>query len=204
MHVRLIALLIGGLALSQSGYSQTKGPSFFLRRYVADITLKSRGQFATGVLYEVTDSTLVLAPIKGIKPKLNALIVQRGGTLPPTDSVRRVIPLQTYRYSAISLITVHRRGRGARGLLFGTLIGVVTGFIHGGDPETIALSRLRATAGDYAIAYGLIFSVPGALVGGSISRRVDAKKQSIAVEVPRRFRKLSIVDQVNQANLYKP
>lgn len=172
----------------------------WLRRYVMDVRLTGQRAVQSGVLFDLTDSSVVLAPIDGLKATLNALIRQHNGTLPPTASLRALLPLRTFRYDNISRLTLHRRGHAGKGFLIGAGVGILAGYIKGGDEPGF----LSFPASFYALAYGVLLSPVGLLLGAASTKSVNAREQSVATEVPSRFRKFTIVEQVNQATLYTP
>ncbi len=169
-----------------------------LRRDFMVVRLIGQKGLQSGVLFDLTDSSVVLSPIEGLKPRVNALIRQHNGTLPPTDSLRTSLLLRTYRYNNISRLTLHRRGNTAKGFLVGAGAGVLAGFIQGDDDTGF----IQFPATFYAVAYGVVLSAVGLIVGAVSTKSVNAREQSVAAEVPVRFRKFTIVEQVNQATLY--
>ncbi len=171
-----------------------------LRRYIMDVRLIGQKGLQSGVLFDLTDSSVVLSLIDGLKPRVRSLIRHHNGTLPPTESLRTSLLLRTFRYDKISRLTLHRRGHATKGFLMGAGVGVLAGFIQGGDDAGF----IRFPATFYAFAYGVLFSGVGLIVGAVSTRSVNAREQSVAAEVPVRFRKFTIVEQVNQATLYTP
>lgn len=171
-----------------------------LRRYIVDVRLVGQKGLQSGVLFDLTDSSVVLSPIEGLKPRVISLIRHHNGTLPPTDSLRTSLLLRTYRYDKISRLTLHRRGHAAKGFLVGAGVGVLAGFIQGGDDSGF----IQFPATFYALAYGVLLSAVGLVIGAVSTKSVNAREQSVAAEVPVRFRKFTIVEQVNQATLYTP
>lgn len=201
MNPRLV-IIIGLLAHSYQAQCQTatSASTLMLRRHVADIRFFSKKPMESGVLFDLDDSTLTLAPIDGLKPKVKALVAKYGGRLPSTDSIRRFLPLRTYRYSQIRRLTLHRRGHAAKGFLIGIGVGAAAGFISGDDPPGF----IAFSAAEKAVVFSIPGSLVGLIVGAAVTQSVNAKEQSIAAEVPARFRKFTIVEQVKQANLYTP
>lgn len=195
----LIILTVGSYTIQGQDVNRVSG-DVSLRRYVMDVRLINQNGIQSGVLFDLTDSTVLLAPIDGLKPAVNALIRGHNGTLPPTDSLRASLPLQIIRYDKISRLTLHRRGHAAKGFLLGAGAGVLTGFIKGGDEPGF----LSFPASFYALAFGLLLSPVGLIVGAASTKSVNVREQSVAAEVPSRFRRFTIVEQVNQANLYRP
>lgn len=171
-----------------------------LRRYVMDIRLIGQKAVQSGVLFDLTDSSVVLAPIDRLKPTLKALIRRYNDTLPPINVLRTILLLRTYRYDKISRLTLHRRGHAGKGFLIGAGIGVASGFIKGGDDPGF----LSFPASFYALFFGVLLSPVGLIVGAASTKSVNSREQSVATEVPSRFRKFTIVEQVNQATLYTP
>ncbi|CAN5206926.1 hypothetical protein BH09BAC4_BH09BAC4_02840 [soil metagenome] len=201
MNPRLI-IIIGLLVHSYLAYCQTPASvsTLMLRRHVADIRFFSKRPMESGILFDLDDSTLTLAPIRGLKSKVKALVENYGGRLPATDSVRRFLPLRTYRYSQIRRLTLHRRGHAAKGFLIGMGIGAAAGFISGDDPPGI----IAFSGAEKALVFSVPASLVGLVVGAAVTKSVNAKEQSVAAEVPARLRKFTIVEQVKQANLYTP
>ncbi|WP_460915013.1 hypothetical protein [Spirosoma areae] len=197
MSLRLL-IVAGLLAHGCAAYCQTQSASFFLRRYVANV--RQEGKVAqTGVLFDLTDSTILLAPIRDLKPTLMALLNQHSGTLPPSDSLALVLPLRTYRYSQISRLTLHRRGHGGKGFLIGAGLGIILVLSAGGG-ETGGYT----TPAQNALAGVVLLGIPGLLVGAAMTKSVNAKEQSLAANVQRRFQKFTIVEQVRRHDLYRP
>ncbi|GAB2602211.1 hypothetical protein GCM10027190_57310 [Spirosoma areae] len=162
--------------------------------------MRQEGKVAqTGVLFDLTDSTILLAPIRDLKPTLMALLNQHSGTLPPSDSLALVLPLRTYRYSQISRLTLHRRGHGGKGFLIGAGLGIILVLSAGGG-ETGGYT----TPAQNALAGVVLLGIPGLLVGAAMTKSVNAKEQSLAANVQRRFQKFTIVEQVRRHDLYRP
>ena len=201
MNPRLI-IIIGLLLKGYHAHSQSTASmsTLTLRRHVAVVQFFSKRTVESGVLFDLDDSTLTLAPIQGLKPKVKALVAKYGGRLPSADSVRRFLPLRTYRYSQIRRLTLHRRGHAAKGFFIGLGIGAAAGFIAGDDPPGF----LSFSAADKALFFSVPTSLIGLVIGAAVTQSANAKEQSIATEVPARFRKFTIVEQVKQANLYTP
>ena len=200
MKMYLIFGLAGCLIVSHSTLGQTKAPNFFLRRYIANVRLAAENRVETGVLFDLDDSTLTLAPIRGLKPKVNDLLAQHGGTLPPTDSLKTILGLRTYRYALIRRFTLRRRGTAGKGFLIGAGVGILSGLISGDDPPGF----ISFSAADKALIFSIPLSAVGLIIGAAIVQRVNAKEQSIAAEIPKRFRKVTITEQIKQANLSAP
>jgi hypothetical protein len=116
LKLRLI-VIVGLLALSYAGHSRTRPSGIFLPRYVAVVQFVSNRQSKAGLLFDLTDSTMLLAPINELKPRLYTLMSQHGGMLPPTDSLLSVLTLQAYRYANISQVAIHRRAYAGKGFL---------------------------------------------------------------------------------------
>ncbi|QJW88283.1 hypothetical protein HNV11_02270 [Spirosoma taeanense] len=165
-----------------------------------DVRFIGKKSQQSGVLFDLTDSSVVLAPIQDLKPLVNALVRQHGGTLPPIDSLMSALPLRVYRYVDISRLTLQRRGRAGKGFLLGAGLGVILGFIQGGDTSGF----IRFPASFYAIAYGVILSGVGLIIGSVNVESVNIREQSVATEVPKRFQRFTIVEQFKQASLYTP
>jgi hypothetical protein len=171
-----------------------------LRRYVTSVRLNGQPRQEIGVLFAVTDSTLVLAPIKGLKSTMRLVVNQHGGTLPTLDSLGYFVPLRTYKYSQINELSLRRRGHALKGMLLGIGVGMIVGLVQGDDPP----SWFRFSAGDKAIIFGILFAPLGSLGSLFSIKNVDAKRQSIATEMQGRLRKYAIVEQLRKANYYKP
>ena len=195
----LISWTIATYIVHSQAISQTNN-GLPLRLYVTNVRLIDQKGVQSGVLFDLTDSSVVLAPIDGLKPTLKAIIRQHNGTLPPTDSLRALLSLRTFRYANIGRLTLHRRGHAAKGFLIGAGVGVLAGFIRGGED----IGFLYIPASSFAIIYGLLLSPVGLLLGAASTKSVNSREQSVATEVPSRFRKFTIVEQVNQATLYTP
>ena len=199
IRVVLIAWLIGSYSAQGQNVSQTSS-DVALRLHVMNVRLIDQKGVQSGVLFDLTDSTIMLAPIEGLKPAVNTLIRQHNGMLPPTDSLRASLPLQIFRYDKISRLTLFRRGSVAKGFLIGAGVGVLAGFIKGGDKSGF----IRFPASFYALTFGLLLSPIGLVAGAVSTKSVNAREQSVANEVPARFRQFTIVEQVKHATLYAP
>ena len=169
-----------------------------LRFYVMNVHFigQRTGYSESGILFALTDSSVVLAPKTLLKAKLNALIRQHNGKLPPTDSLRRLLPLRTYRYDKLSRLSLHRKGNVAKGLLLGVGAGILAGLIEGND--------IIFPVSFYAVAYTALLAPVGLLIGAACTKSINARKQSVATEAKGRFLKFTLVEQVNKANLYTP
>ncbi len=171
-----------------------------LRRYVTNVRLVGQSRQEVGVLFAVTDSTLVLAPINGLKPMLQTIADQYGGTLPPLDSLSPTLGLRTYKYKQIDRLLLRRRGHALKGLLIGIGVGMILGFADGDDPP----SWFSFSAGEKAILFGIL-STPFGILGSLVSiKNADAKRKPIATEMQGRLRKYAIVEQLKKAGVYEP
>ncbi|GAB2524440.1 hypothetical protein GCM10027085_13420 [Spirosoma aerophilum] len=150
-----------------------------------------------GVLFDLTDSTLILAPIHDLKAQINTLLAAHRGVLPPTDSLMSVLSLRAYRYAQIRRITLHRRGSGGKGFLLGAGIGIGLVLSAGGGSRDGYTTPVQN-----ALAGVVLFGIPGAIIGASITKHIDARTYSVASETEKRFRTNTIVDQVKKATLY--
>lgn len=208
----LLVLPISWLFHSCTTQRRPAKRAVYPRQYVAVVRLASPSEGQKGVLYELADSTVVLAPMEWGRPAMKTMLKQQKGTLPSIDSLRSVLPLKTYRYADIDRLTVHRRGSLGKGFLIGAGIGVLAttvsllvfpdGFSADfsgtrkrskpdfGDKARLALSSIGVLGGS------------GLLIGVATAKIINAKKQPIPVAVKKQFRKYTIVEQVNQANLY--
>jgi hypothetical protein len=189
-----IASTVQGQPVHQTSRSLT------LRRYVMDVRLIGQKSVQSGVLFDLTDTSVVLAQIQGLKPAITTLIEQHNGTLPPSDSLQTILSLRTYRYDKISRLTLHRRGHAAKGFLIGAGVGILAGLIKGGDEPAIIYFPTSV----YVFTFGLLFSAAGLVIGVATTKSVNAREQSVATEVPARFRTFTIVDQVNQSSFHTP
>ena len=61
------------------GMAKPQPSEIFLRRHIADIRFVSDRKLEIGVLFDLTDSTIQLAPIRNLKSRLKTLISQHGG-----------------------------------------------------------------------------------------------------------------------------
>lgn len=108
------------------------------------IRLFNGRKITEGILYNVTDSGVVISTIKGHK---------------------QTEYLDTIPYTKISKIRIWRKGKGAKGYWIGAGIGISSGIIAASlenDPEDKVLSRF----GDVflGIVYGQLFGGIGALI----------------------------------------
>ena len=196
---RLFAFMLSWLSLLNMAQGQSPSPTFYPRQYVVKVRLASHAGAEKGILYDLTDSTIVLAPVRQLKPTLRRILALHGGTLPPTDSLRQIWPLRTYRYADVRRLIVHRRGQVGLGTLPGAGLGAATGFSLGDDPGRGFLSF---TGGNKAVLGAIGLSLPGVLTGVVMSKRINAKNQSVPAQALRRFQKFTIIDQLNQVTLY--
>jgi hypothetical protein len=199
--VLFIIGLIANDSVQGQPVNQASTNNIPLRCYVMTVRLIGQKAAQSGVLFDLTDSSVVLAPITAdMKPTVRSLIRHHNGKLPPIDSLRTSLLLRTYRYDNISRLVLYRGGYGGKGFLIGAGVGVLAGFIHGGDKSGL----IRLPASTYALVLGVPLSFVGAIVGAISTKSVNAREQSVAAEVPSRFRNFTIVEQVNQATLYTP
>lgn len=134
------------------------------------------GKTQQGWLYQVNDSQVVLLKdVKDLRTRYDQLLQPTGSFTVPADQVH-----------AISL---KRKNAGLKGMLIGfgvgALTGIVSGFISGDDPITLYTgtfadafigigNAFAMTAGEKAVAGGLIFGTGGAIVGliiGSVAKK---------------------------------
>ncbi|MBD2751460.1 hypothetical protein [Spirosoma validum] len=206
----LLISLIGWLCCSCVAQSRSTKLAFYPRQYVVKVNLAAQSKAEKGILYDLTDSTIILAPMEWTKREMKALIKQHGEALPHTDSFGQVLPLQTYRYTDISRLTLHRRGSLVKGFLIGAGIGAIgstVGLLVFPDGFDINFSGPRRQIPTTQKALGVIgtMAITGAtgwLAGAATTKRIDARKHPVAIEVKKRFRDYTIVDQVNRATLY--
>ena len=166
----------------------------YLRRYVANVYLVGQRAIATGVLFDMTDSTLTLTDIKSLKPEL---LDQQGGMSPPTNSLLSALPLRVYQYADISRLTVRRRGHRGIGFLLGAGLGITLGL----SADDVGYT----TPTQNVLLVTVVCAFPGLLISSALSSKsIHAKKQSVTIKTPARFRTFTIVDQLRQANLYTP
>ena len=197
MKLSLILAIVPFLAHNCVAQEQPNASSIFLRRYVADVRLMVQGKLQSGILFALTDSTLLLAALRDLQPQLMTLMNQHGGTLPPTDSLQSALPLRAYRYADISRLVVHRRGHRGIGFVIGAGLGLALGLSAGDDGYTSPTSK--------ALLAGFFLAFPGLLISSALSNKsTNAKKQPMVVAARERFQKYTIVDQLKQANLYTP
>lgn len=145
------------------------------------------GKTQQGWLYQVNDSQVVLLKnVKDLRNTQNQLLQPTGSFMLPAEQVHS--------------ISLKRKNAGLRGMLigFGTgaLTGVISGFISGDDPVTpytgtfadifIGFGNAFAmTAGEKAVAGGLILGTGGAIVGliiGSVAKKkftIGGKKEKV-------------------------
>lgn len=145
------------------------------------------GKTQQGWLYQVNDSQVVL--LKNVKDLRN----QYDQLLQPTGSF-------TLSADQVHTISLKRKNAGLKGMLIGfgvgALSGIVSGFISGDDPITpytgtfadafIGIGNAFAmTAGEKAVAGGLILGTGGAIVGliiGSVAKKkftIGGKKEKV-------------------------
>jgi hypothetical protein len=187
-----------GTVQAQSANASTRLP--WLRRYVTNVQVVGQSRQERGVLFAVTDSTLTLAPIKGLKSRLQTIVNQHGGTMPPIDSLGYFLPLRTYTYNQISRLGLRRRGHALKGMLIGAGLGMILGFADGDDPP----SWFSFSASDKAIIYGIVFAPVGAVGSLFNVKNVDAKRKSVATEMQGRLRRFAIIEQLKKTDVYRP
>ena len=209
------AFLIGWLSLFNMAQGQSTTRYYSFRQYVVKVRLVSHKEVERGILHEVTDSTIVLAPVRQLKPTLRRILDQHGGTLPSTDSLRRILPLRTYRYTDINRLSIHRRGAFVKGFLVGTVVGAMTfgaatvklandmtEFVTFGLAQTQPMS----TGAAISLATGtgaLVGGLPGFLAGAALTTKtIRVNQQVVSAEAHYRLRERSLVEQINRATLY--
>jgi hypothetical protein len=192
-------LLLGGNRVyGQADYSALY-PN--LRQYIVNIRFITKGlPVQSGVLFDLTDSTIVLASIRNLKPTLKTVMNQHGGSMPATDSLTTVLSLRTYRYAEISRLTLHRKGYAGKGFLIGFGLGALIGLIDGDDDKGF----IRFSAGEKALILGLTLAPVGLLGSALTLKSAYANERPIATEAQKRFLKFTIIEQIKKANLYAP
>ncbi len=128
--------------------------------YITTITLNDPGKLSQPVtIIEVRDSSLLLSPLVSGKDFFP-------GTLPLTE---------VYSFE-IESIKIHRPNRFIRGALNGALVGFVVGAIaglaDGSDPEG---TWFAMTAGEKAIAGGVLLGATGVVVGGFVGPMLSVR-----------------------------
>lgn len=117
-------------------------------------------QSNVGYLAEINDSVLLLSPTE----------VSYNPIYPDNKNIKG------FYYKDISSIRIRRTGATGRAILIGAasglVAGAIVGFAQGDDPPDPLFS---ATAGEKAIAVGVIGSVVGAAIGGVIGAVVKRK-----------------------------
>jgi len=199
--VAFLALSVGLTASCTAQVQLVNGSVDFatLRQYVTSVRPVGGTKAASGILFAVTDSAVVLAPVAGLKAKLKAIMSEHNGTLPPIDSLRVRLQLQTIPYSGIRRLSIHRRGTAVKGLLLGIGLGAIAGVVQGSDePGWFSFS-----AGDKAVVFGLIGALVGLVSGVASTKSVNARQQAVAAELQGPFRKKAIVEQLKVANVYQ-
>lgn len=172
-----------------------------LKQYVATVRLTGQKEKVSGVLFNLTDSSVVLAPTGGLKPKIKALVNQNGGALPSATSLSTALLLRTVKYGEIERVSLHRRGAVARDLSIGIGFGALIGLLMGSDPPEDAISF---STRQKAVAFGVIGGV--ACTGFDLVsiRTIDAQKQSVATEMQERLLNYAIVEQLKKATIATP
>ena len=188
------------LVLSGLATCQAQPPSISFQCYTADIQFGSYSRIASGILFDLTDSTIILAPLDGLRSKIAAILIQHHGMLPPTDSLRQPLSLRVYRYSQASRIVIQGRGNAGKGAAIGAILGLATGFVLGDDKPGF----FRVKASEKAIAGGIVFSLAGLGIGAATTRRIKSNKRSMTVDTPFRFRRFTVVEQIRQTIIYTP
>lgn len=187
--------VLSGLATCQA---QPSSVSF--QCYITDIQFGSYSRIASGILFDLTDSTIILAPLDGLKSKMVAILIQHHGTLPPTDSLRQPLSSRVYRYSQASQIVIQGRGNEGKGAAIGVILGLVTGFALGGGKP--GFSRIKAY--EKAIAGDIVFSLAGLGIGAATTRRIKSAKRSMTVDTSFWFLRFYVVEQIKQTIIYTP
>jgi hypothetical protein len=168
-------------------------PLPWIPMYKTRVQLVGEKKQQSGVLFAVTDSTLVLVPSEGLMATLQTIANQHGGAFPPFDSLSSVLAMRTYRYDTIKRLMIHQRGAGAKGLLFGMLAAVGTGLALGDDSKGI----IQISAGEKILALSVLTMPVGALISAIVSdKTVIGKRPPTAAEVQRRLRKYAIMDRL--------
>ncbi|GAB4038973.1 hypothetical protein [Spirosoma gilvum] len=198
----LVVLVVAG----HLTFGQTPLSVVNVHRYIANVYGMTSNKPETGVLFELTDSTVVLATASRLKAKLKPFLEQSNDTLPPTDSLVDALALRVYRYADIKRITMHRAASPVVGLALGTGLGLIIGLSK--KPHYDDLADLAIKGSVYCaqtVGYTLSSALLGMVVDGLVSKKLAKESRGpIANQVKERFRKYTIVEQINQARLYQP
>lgn len=142
----LLLLLVTAITRDATAQDSTANTPGFLRARA----MTKGGRLTEAWLYSVTDTTLLLSWEKRL-PRI-------------TDTVRG-IGLQRFGYDDLEYVTFFRRGGTGRSILIGFAIGAATGaiagFASGDDPPGF----FALTAGEKALAVGLLGGAVGTITG---------------------------------------
>ena len=201
---RAFVFIIGWISLFNMAHGQPLTPYFSPKQYVVKVGFATQGREGLGILYDMTDSTILLLPTTGVNAMLKKVISQHEGTPPTMDSLRQVLPVQTYRYRDIKWLTMHRKNSLLKGFLIGAAVSTTIMVVFNErDKKPKGFTDLPSKDELYVIGISASMPFLGMATGAVMRKRIKAGEKSISVEAERRLRKFTIVEQANQAELYR-
>lgn len=201
---RAFVFMICWLSLFNIAQGQLSTPDFHPKQYVVKAGLVTHRREELGILYDLTDSTILILPTKGVHAMLKEIMKQHGGILPSTDSLRHVLPVRTYRYSDIRWLSIYRKNSLIKGFLIGAAAGtaIMVGFTER-DEKPKGFKLLPSDREIYVGAISVTMPILGIAAAAVMTKRINSREKSIAAEAQKRFRKFTIVEQAKQAALYR-
>ncbi|CAN5207204.1 hypothetical protein BH09BAC4_BH09BAC4_02860 [soil metagenome] len=196
--------MIGWISLFNMAHGQPSTLYFSPKQYVVKVGLTIHGREEMGILYDLTDSTILLLPTKKVHASLKKVMNQPAGTLPSADSLGQGLPVRTYRYRDIRRLTVHRKNSLLKGFLIGaavsTAIMVVFNERNNKPKGFIDLPSKKEL---YVIGTSASMPFLGMATGAVMTKRIKAGENSISVDARNRLQEFTIVKQAKQAMLYR-
>lgn len=201
---RAFVLMIGWISLFNMAHGQPSTLYFSPKQYVVKAGLVTHPRKELGILYNLTDSTILILPMKRVNPSLKKIMKQHDGMLQSTDSLRQTLPVRTYRYSDVRWLSIYRKNSLIKGFLIGAAAGtaIMVGFTER-DEKPKGFKLLPSDREIYVGAISVTMPILGIAAAALMTERINSREKSIAAEAQKRLRKFTIVDQAREAALYR-
>ncbi|SFD28756.1 hypothetical protein [Spirosoma endophyticum] len=201
-NLRAFVFIIGWMSLFN--IAQGQPPYFSPKQYVVKVRLGTQAREEVGILYDLTDSTILLLPTKEVHASLKKVMNQPAGTLSSMDSLGQGLPIRTYRYRDIRRLTAHRKNSLLKGFLIGAAAGAaITVVFNERDNKPKGFIDFPSKKELYVIGISASMPFLGMATGAVMTKRIEAGEKLIAVDARKRLQKFTIVEQAKQAALYR-